>query len=130
MTQTATQVYVKFPWKAVWARGNQARLDIDLDLRTHSFWLGYEYPDHTARVKDISVTASGNATVVAPKGGGKATATVKIASADVDLDAVAEGWFWAVDITSKVKSQVRDRMFKSVIGKSIERTFNAPRPKP
>ena len=125
---TSTHYYLEFEWAATWKRGNQAKLDMGLDLRTRKWWLANEYPDHTVKIRDIYATGNGKALVVAPKSGGVANASFTITAASIDLDADAKGWFWTVDISKQIKGQVNDQLLRQLVGKSFERAFNADVP--
>lgn len=125
VTQTSTRYYLSFAWEADWARGNGASLDVGLDLRTHSLLTFYEYPDHTLVVRNIDAWAKGTAMVVIPKDGSKATASITLGGATIDLDAEAEGWFWSVDVSSEVKGAIRDEVLRELIGDSIDLAFAA-----
>jgi hypothetical protein len=122
---TSTHNYIEFPFEADWSKGNGAKMDLGLDLRTHSFWTAYEYPDHDVRVRDISAFAKGKALVVLPKAGGQGTATITVERTNVDLRAEAEGWFWTVNVSSDIKKEVDKGLVRDVIGKAIKLAFDA-----
>lgn len=126
VTQTATHYYLRFDWEADWPRDNGAEIDVACDMRSHSFFLAYGYPDHTVELRRIQATSAGSALVVLPKAGGGATASVTLGSATVDLAAGAEGWFWTVDVSGQVRGQVRDAVLRDLIGKSVSKAFQAP----
>src|SRR5690606_39167899 len=107
-----------------WERGNDAKVDMRLDLRTHSFWTAYEYPDHTVRIRDVRATAAGGAVVVIPKGTQRATTSLTVRDANVDLRAEAEGWFWTVNISKDIKKRVNDQVVRRLVGKAFELAFD------
>ncbi len=123
-SQTDTHYYLRFDWDSRWERGNDARVDMRLDLRTHSFWTAYEYPDHTVRIRDVFATADGGAVVVIPKGTRRATSSLTVRSADVDLRAEAEGWFWTLNISQDVEERVNDQIVRQLVGKAFELAFD------
>lgn len=123
--QTDANYYVQFPFEADWNRGNAAKVDFGLDLRTHSFWTAYEYPDHDVHVRDVDAWVKGTALVVIPKSGGKGTATITVEKATIDLTAKAEGWFWTVNISKEVKKQIDSSVVRDVVGKAIKLAFDA-----
>jgi hypothetical protein len=123
--ETDTSWYVQFPFEADWNRGNAAKVDAGLDLRTHSFWTAYEYPDHDVHIRDIDAFLKGTALVVIPKSGAQGTATITVQQATIDLTAQAEGWFWTVNISSEIKKQVDASVVRDVVGKAIKLAFDA-----
>ena len=123
--ETDTNRYVQFAFEADWNRGNAAKVDLGLDMRTHSFWTAYEYPDHDVRIRDIDAFVKGTALVVIPKSGAQGTATITVSQATIDLSAQAEGWFWSVNISSEIKKQVDASMVRDVVGKAIKLAFDA-----
>jgi hypothetical protein len=124
-TQTDTAYYLTFDWEADWPKGNEAKVDMHLDLRSHSFFLAYEYPDHDLHLRDIDAWAKGKAMVVIPKNGGKATATITLSGATLDLTAKAEGWFWTIDVSKQIKGQLNDKLLRDLVGKAIDVAFAA-----
>jgi hypothetical protein len=124
-SQTNTNYYVSFPWEATWAKGNGAKLDMGLDMRSHSFFLGYGYPDHDVHVRDIVAWAKGTAFAVVPKSGAQGTATITLGGSSIDLKAEAEGWFWSVNVSAEIKKQLNDNVLRQLVGQSIKQTFNA-----
>jgi hypothetical protein len=124
-TKTSTNQYVNFEWTADWAKGNGAAVDVGLDMRSHSFFLGYEYPDHDLHIRNISANAKGKAAVVIPNAGGQSVASITLTGGSIALDATAEGWFWTVNISNQIKPQVNDKLLRDLIGKSIKLAFNA-----
>lgn len=123
--ETDTNYYLQFPFEADWNRGNGAKVDVGLDLRTHSIWTAYGYPDHDVHVRDIDAWAKGTALVAIPKAGGKGTATITIQQTTIDLRAEAEGWFWTVNVSSDIKKQVDRGLVRDVVGKAIKLAFDA-----
>lgn len=123
-TQTDTHYYLRFDWDSRWEQGNGARVDMRLDLRTHSFWTAYEYPDHTVRIRDVRATADGGAVVVIPKKSQRATSSLTVRGAHVDLRADAEGWFWTVNISKDIKKRVNDQVVRRLVGKAFELAFD------
>lgn len=127
VTQSSTDAnyFVSFPWEATWARGNGATLTMGLDMRSHSFFLAYGYPDHDVKVKDIVAWAKGTAFAVIPKSGAQGTATITLGGSSIDLAAEAEGWFWSVNVSGEIKKQLNDNVLRDLVGRSIKQAFNA-----
>lgn len=125
MVETSSNVYVNFPWEATWSRGNGAKIDVGLDLRTHTILTAYEYPDHTVRVRNIDAWARGSAAVVVPRSGATPTATITLGASTIDLTAEAEGWFWSVDVSGVIKQQVNDKVLRELVGKAIRTAVSA-----
>lgn len=125
VTTTATSYYLNFEWKADWAKGNGARVDMGLDLRSHSIFLFNGYPDHDVHLRDLDAHAEGTALVIIPKTLGQSTASITVTKATLDLHADAAGWFWTVDVSKEVKKQINDNVVRDLIKKAISVTFNA-----
>src|SRR5690606_30100226 len=123
-SQTETHYYLRFDWDSRWERGNGAKVDMRLDLRTHSFWTAYEYPDHTVRIRAQLAPASGGAVMVIPQANQRATSSLTVRTAKVALRAEAEGWFWTVNISKDIKKRVNDRVVRRLVGKAFERAFD------
>jgi hypothetical protein len=133
ITQTGTNYYVTFPFSVDWAKGNGAKIDIPLDLRSHHWYLFGGYPDHTVHITDISANGDGTALAIIPASvvtaatAGKlpssVTSSVTLAHANVDLHAGAQGWFWTVDVTKQVKGQIQDKLVHDIVGKAINLSF-------
>ncbi len=128
LTQTGNFHYGLFDWQAHWEPGNGARLVIKLELKSHAWYLFKEYPDHKVTVKNIDAVLTGSAVVMVPASLDHADVTVTVDSAAIDLRAEAKGWFWTINISNQIKSKVRDLVLREVIGKAIERGFDAALP--
>jgi hypothetical protein len=126
VTQTSTSYIVSFPWSLAWAKGNGAKIDIPLDLRSHAWYLFYGYPDHTIQIHDIVANGDGTALAVIPLSVAtgtlpkSVTSSVTFAHANIDLKAGAHGWFWTIDVTKIVKSQIQDKLVHDILGKSLQ----------
>ncbi|MGE0708466.1 MAG: hypothetical protein AB7N76_19330 [Planctomycetota bacterium] len=124
-TQTDTHYYLTFEWGADWKNDNGAKVDLELDLRSHKWYLFNEFPDHTVKLSKISAQGGGTAVVAAPKAGGKAVASITLKNANLDLEAEAKGWFWTIDVSKQIKGQLNDELLRKFVGKSIEYAFDA-----
>lgn len=125
VSQTETHYYVNFEWGANWKNDNGAKVDLELDLRSHKWYLFNEFPDHTVKLSKIGAVGAGSAVVVVPKRGGQAVASLTVKSASVDLKADAKGWFWTINVSKQIKGQLNDELLRKFVGKSIEYAFNA-----
>ena len=59
---------------------------------------------------------------------GQGTASVTLSGGEVRLTAKAEGWFWTIDVSQEIESQMNEVFVRDIVGTTIERTFNATYP--
>lgn len=126
--QTATNYVFIFDWVLEWRRPNGATVVLPLDLRSHAWYLFNGYPDHDVEIRDIYVRGEGQATVVIPTNGTQGTASVVPRAGEIRVTAKAEGWFWTIDVSREIESQLNEVFVRDVVGTTIERTFNATYP--
>ena len=119
---TSTYDYHKIYWQVDWNEGNGAKVKFKLILDSTHWWIAeWAVPDHWVKVSNLDVHGSGYAMVALPKGSSSLPTLVNVFvnSANIDLTATAEGWFWSFDISSMVKNQLKTSLLQNIVGKAI-----------
>ncbi len=113
---TPGHLWYSFPWALTWAKGNGAKASFKLDLRP-------AFPDHTVKLSNLDVVASGDALIDLDVKTGKVTVEVFTKTMAIDLKAEAEGWFWTLDVKDKVKKEIQKALDEKVIDKVFSKAF-------
>lgn len=120
-TSDGSYDYINFDFTLDWAAGNGATVSFYMDLRP---W----FPDHTVTIYDIAAWGWGNAVARIPKNPAEAPqVTVTLFDARVNLSARAEGWFWTVDVSNRVRGMVNEILVRRLLGRMIVTSFGGGR---